>query len=94
MPIYNTNEIMAHGIKAIWASKTPTEAYEILRKPDVMVTMQAIRVSSFRRFSSSTAVSEIQSFCPHPQVVAQSGSPPLKPLYAPSLRLRTLRVEW
>ena len=38
IPIYNTNEYNVKGLMALWASKTPAEAYGTLLKPDVTVT--------------------------------------------------------
>ena len=40
VPIVNANSIIAEGLYAIWATKTPAQAHEVLSKDDVMVTNQ------------------------------------------------------
>ena len=37
-PIYNTTQNMSEALTAIWATKTPAEAFATLAKPDVTVT--------------------------------------------------------
>ena len=41
VPIYNTNSIIAGCLRSMWADKTPKEAYDILKQPDVTVTNQS-----------------------------------------------------
>ena len=41
VPIYNTNSIIAGYLRTMWADKTPKEAYDILKQPDVTVTNQS-----------------------------------------------------
>lgn len=40
-PIYNTTQNMAEALTAIWATKSPAEAFATLAKPDVTVTNQS-----------------------------------------------------
>ena len=40
VPVHGANSIMAEGLTAMWAKRTPKEAHELLAKPDVMVTNQ------------------------------------------------------
>ena len=37
-PIYNTNDSLIQGLKAMWAINTPVQAFATLQKPDVTVT--------------------------------------------------------
>ena len=38
VPIYGANEAFAKGLIDMWARRTPAEALEVLRQPDVTVT--------------------------------------------------------
>ena len=40
VPIHGANRTMGDGLVAMWATKTPEEAHEILKEPDVTVTNQ------------------------------------------------------
>ena len=41
LPIYNTNDELVRGIRALWSNKSPEDAFRTLAKPDVTVTNQA-----------------------------------------------------
>ena len=40
VPVHGANATMGEGLVAMWASKTPKAAYEVLASPDVTVTNQ------------------------------------------------------
>ena len=37
-PIYGANALYGQALETMWAKRTPEEAVEVLRQPDVMVT--------------------------------------------------------
>ena len=41
VPIHGANNITGESLKAMWASRTPQEAYDLLKEPDVSVTNQS-----------------------------------------------------
>ena len=41
VPIHGANNITGESLKAMWASRTPQEAYDLLKEPDVTVTNQS-----------------------------------------------------
>ena len=41
VPVVNANSIIADYLRLMWANKTPEEAYDILKQPDVTVTNQS-----------------------------------------------------
>lgn len=41
VPIMNANSILVSALRAMWANKTPEDAFEILKQGDVTVTNQS-----------------------------------------------------
>lgn len=41
VPIHGANNITGESLKAMWATRTPQEAYDLLKEPDVTVTNQS-----------------------------------------------------
>ena len=51
VPIVNANSIIAEGLYAMWASKTPEEARAVLEKDDVTVTNQGDKVTQLAKLA-------------------------------------------
>ena len=41
VPVYSATEGLARELEKIWASRTPAQAIEVLRNPDVTVTNES-----------------------------------------------------
>ena len=41
VPIYNATEAIGHALEQMWATRTPLQAIEVLRQPDVTVTNES-----------------------------------------------------
>eukprot|EP00322_Chrysochromulina_rotalis_P028568 CAMPEP_0115832758 /NCGR_PEP_ID=MMETSP0287-20121206/2823_1 /TAXON_ID=412157 /ORGANISM="Chrysochromulina rotalis, Strain UIO044" /LENGTH=321 /DNA_ID=CAMNT_0003286153 /DNA_START=140 /DNA_END=1105 /DNA_ORIENTATION=+ len=77
VPIHGANRTMADGLVAMWATRTPTDAYTLLSEPDVTVTNQSDKDLQLEKLLSLNE--EVQSALqPKPENVTVS-------VHAPSL---------